>query len=30
MVPDHIMTYVHMGHELGTACDLVFRKSNTK
>jgi inosine/xanthosine triphosphatase len=30
MVPDYIMTYIHMGHELGTACDLVFRKSNSK
>lgn len=30
MVPDYLMTYIHMGHELGTACDLVFQKSNSK
>jgi inosine/xanthosine triphosphatase len=29
-VPDYIMTYVHAGHELGTACDLAFRESNSK
>jgi non-canonical (house-cleaning) NTP pyrophosphatase len=30
MVPDYLMTYIRMGHELGTACDLAFQKSNSK
>jgi non-canonical (house-cleaning) NTP pyrophosphatase len=30
MVPHSLMTYIHTGHELGTACDLVFQKINSK